>query len=115
MQSARLKAYFNTLAPGEVPATCARQLSQPQRAALVACATAGRLHRFLGDWHADNHAKLIHRITVETLRKRGLVTIAGRNARLTNNGKWYARTLCSDLAGVSFSTEQGVAPCLTEN
>jgi hypothetical protein len=95
----RFRLQAAILAPGETPARNASQLTRPQRAAIIACAIAGRLHRFFQAWHGDGDGAPIDARTVETLRKSGLMAVAGRNARLTDNGKWYARTLCSAIAG----------------
>jgi len=98
--------FSSTLAPGEVPATGAKSLSTAAQAALRACSGAGRLiGRRSSAWHPAStaHPRPILRRTVDILRARGLVYVkqigGTREARLTTTGRWYARTLCSALAG----------------
>jgi hypothetical protein len=102
------------LAPGEVAATSARQLTAPQRAALIACAFAGCLQRFRSAWKATDDHPFISASTVEHLRERGLLIVSNRKARLSDNGKWYTRTLCSDISRNGLTAE-GVGLCPIEN
>lgn len=98
-----------TLAPGEVPASGAKSLSPPARDAIVACASAGRLTATRLGWHSPHHPRPIDKRTVAMLAERGFLSVrshgTARWARLTSTGQWYARTLCSAIAGDCLSTE----------
>lgn len=114
-------SFSSTLSLGEIEASGAKSLSPSAQAAILACATFGRLiGRRASGWHpaGGTHPQPIDRRTINTLRDRGLMSVrligASREARLTSTGKWYARTLCSAIAGPCFSTE-GVEPCHTES
>lgn len=99
-------SFHSTLSPGEVPASGAKSLSPAAQAALLACAVAGRLHGTkAGGWHTPDgsHPRPIERRTLAALKRAGLMSVQlvgnTRHARLTSSGHWYARTLCSALAG----------------
>lgn len=97
-----------TLQPGEIPATNARNLSGAQRAALTLCLAADRLdYRGRCGWHQPGHAALrIKQATIDALHRAGLLVIVGRSrfarhARLTIAGDWYARTLISEAMEIA--------------
>lgn len=90
-----------TLAPGELAASGAARLGAAQRAALLS-ASHGALRRTPRGWRGEGHPLPIKRTTVDALRARNLVELTfsvPARARITSTGRWYARTLCSELAG----------------
>lgn len=106
------------LAPGEIAACGVKELSSAQTLALMMTAHTGRLIGSRRGWGTTARSFEIQNITVSTLQRRGLLKVAaGRpaRARLTQRGKWYARTLCSAAAASTVSSQQGVEACLTEN
>jgi hypothetical protein len=118
------RSFHSTLAPGEPGATGAKSLSPAAQSALLACAIAGRLiGTRLGAWHTpdpSHHPRPIRRATLNVLRRLKLVTVQvssnTRHARLTSYGHWYARTLCSAIAGdLSTITSEGVEACHIED
>lgn len=92
------------LSPGETPASGAKSLHAAARAAIVACATSGKLIGAPRGWFTPDrsHPRPIARRTIRTLCEHGLISVRrignSRSASLTSTGKWYARTLCSAIA-----------------
>jgi hypothetical protein len=97
------------LGPGE-PRASVRTLTPTARTVVLVIAFAVRLEPVGRYWFAKGHPEPISRRTVESLRKRGLVggTARRRKARLTETGRWYARTLVTDLA--EQNTQSEIAP-----
>ena len=89
------------LAPGEPRAPIAI-LSPAKRNALVACFNRGELHKKHGAWHGLPGGKPVSGITTADLARDGLLTVTTNHrigsARLTERGKWFARTLLYDEA-----------------
>jgi hypothetical protein len=87
------------LAPSEPRAPIAI-LSPAKRNALVACFTAGGLHKKDGAWHGPPGGKPISGMTTADLARDGMLTVTTNHrigsARLTERGNWFARTLLSD-------------------
>ena len=87
------------LASGEQRALIAI-LSAAKRNALVACYTAGGLHKKNGAWHGPADGKPISGVTVADLARDGMLTLTTDHrlgtARLTERGTWFARTLLHD-------------------
>lgn len=92
------------LGPNEPSAPGAKSMHKGAQAALIACATSGKLLATRRGWYAAGglHPRPINPRTVAMLCETGLIAVRGagnsRSARLTVTGKWYARTLCSASA-----------------
>jgi hypothetical protein len=85
------------LAPAE-PRALIAILSVAKRNALLACFSAGGLHKRDGAWHGAADAKPVSGVTVADLARDGMLTTDHRlgAARLTERGSWFARTLLRD-------------------
>jgi len=86
------------LAPDE-PRAPITNLSPAKRAALIACLSAGTLHKRRGVWaapFASTYDKPISGVTIADLRRMDMLalTVLGKSAsvRLTTRGSWFART-----------------------
>jgi hypothetical protein len=85
------------LVPSE-PRALIAILSVAKRNALLACLTAGGLHKRAGAWHGVADARPVSGVTVADLARDGMLTTDHRlgAARLTERGSWFARTLLRD-------------------
>lgn len=94
-----------TLAPGEPGCSDARALPSVARQALLSAAS-GTLRRCGSGWYGPDKGRPFPHSTIRTLIKRNLMFCASPNAaRLTRRGHWGARTLCTEIAGLSYCVE----------
>ncbi len=84
-------------------------LSSAKRAALIACLNGGSLHKRCGVWTALSAGagdKPIFGVTIADLGRDGMLTLSvlpgGTCARLTARGRWFARTVVTELAERAF-------------
>jgi hypothetical protein len=87
-----------TPAPLREPRALVATLSFAQRNALIACFNANELKKKDGAWHGLPDGKPTSGTTIADLARDGMLTSdRGRGwARLTEQGKWFARTLLCD-------------------
>jgi hypothetical protein len=94
---------LSQLAPNERQAPIAI-LSLAKRNALVACLSAGGLHKNDGAWHGLSGGIPLAGITVADLARDGMLTVTTNHrlgsAQLTERGNWFARTLLHHGAAV---------------
>lgn len=110
--------HIHLLAPGEITAAGAHDLSDIQATALLAIATAGRLIGNRRGWSVTGRCADFSHKTLNALHRRELVRL-GKSyrpiARLTRKGDWYARTLRTAIGKSTLSPQQGVEPCHVAN
>ena len=85
------------------PRARVESLSLPKRNALVACFKATELRKKGGAWHGSPDGRPASGLTIANLARDGMLTVTTnyqpRSARLTERGRWFARTLLDDGAG----------------
>lgn len=95
------------LEPGELRASNAKSLTPTVRAVILALASAGVARCTRRAWAIAGHPHPIMNRTIDSLRERGLVTGKGRTkCSLTPIGRWYARTIVTDLAAIHHAEPQ---------
>jgi hypothetical protein len=93
------------LAPGEPGCNDLVHLTAGTRRALLS-ASAGSLRRAGAGWYGPDKREPIHVVTIRALLKRGLLFMPhAQSARLTKRGHWCARTLRTEIAGLSYCVE----------
>jgi hypothetical protein len=105
MRLADLSTSLPTLARGEPGCPDLNRLTVGTRRALLSAA-GGSLRRGGMGWFGPDKTERFPRVTVQALINRGLLFMAHHHvARLNKRGLWCARTLCTEIAGLSYCVE----------
>jgi len=105
MHLAHISTPLPMLAPGEPGCPDLCHLTAGTRRALLSAST-GSLRRGGSGWFGPDKSEPINAVTIRALMKRGLLFMQHHHmARLTKRGQWCARTLCTEIAGLSYCVE----------
>lgn len=113
MRLPELSTPLPLLAQGEPACSDAKFLTPSARDAILTAATHGRLQRCGLGWFAADKRRPFHRKSIAALIERGVLYRQHNTARLTKRGHWFARTLCSEIAGAAFTTATEGEACHT--
>lgn len=106
MHLANLSTSAPTLAPGEPGCPDIARLGPTLRRAILSATLGPSLRRAGIRWYGPDKSETIKRVTLRGLAKRGLLFFPDPNtARATKRGHWCARTLRTEIAGLSYCVE----------
>jgi hypothetical protein len=106
MRRADISTPLPTLAPGEPGCPDLGGLGPSLRLALLSATLGPSLRRAGIRWYGPDKRGTIKRVTLQGLARRGLLFFPDPNtARATRRGHWCARTLRTEIAGLSYCVE----------